>query len=251
MYADEQLSRWFDDIFYPAIRQVYDVDRLQHLPESYRHVLATCRALQVEDRLLETPSYRTQLQMSYFLPPQGLQQLWDRILAAVRQPGLQDSRDPELFIEAKGTKLLFKYPDAPSDLLAVMENFDCKLPVHRVLDFSYICSDRLYIDVGKETCPLHNSVSSPEAQTYLWRRCCIRHHLGHLYDGQRWPQFNPQSKFIQFKPAIQSNSAYPQGKAIQFGDHLELDYPSRSLVRLGIDLHIGSMPLQGNYLMRL
>ncbi|KAJ3453134.1 hypothetical protein MRS44_018789 [Fusarium solani] len=179
--TDEQLSRWFDDIFYPAVRQVYDVDRLQHLPASYRHALATCRAPKVEDRLLETPSYRTQLRMTYFLPPQGLQQLWDRILAAVRQPGLQDFRDPELFVEAKGTKLLFKYPDAPSDLLAVMENFDCKL--HHVLDFSHICSDRLYIDLGKETCPLHDSVPSPEAQTYLWRRCCIRHHLDHLYDG--------------------------------------------------------------------
>ncbi|KAH7465422.1 hypothetical protein FOMA001_g17003 [Fusarium oxysporum f. sp. matthiolae] len=161
--TDEQLSRWFDDIFYPAVRQVYDVDRLQHLPASYRHALATCRAPKVEDRLLETPSYGTQLRMTYFLPPQGLQQLWDRILAAVWQPGLQDFRDLELFIEAKGTKLLFQYPDAPSDLLAVMENFDCKL--HHVLDFSYICSDRLYIDVGKETCPLQDSVPSPEAQT--------------------------------------------------------------------------------------
>ncbi|KAL7755654.1 hypothetical protein ACKLNR_014181 [Fusarium oxysporum f. sp. zingiberi] len=181
LLTDEQLSRWFDDIFYPAVRQVYDVDRLQHLPASYRHALATCRSPKVEDRLLETPSYRTKLRMTYFLPPQGLQQLWGRILSAVRQPGLQDFRDLELFVEAKDTKLLFKYPDAPSDLLAVLENFDCKL--HHVLDFSYICSDRLYIDVGKETCPLHGNVPSPEAQIYLWRRCCIRHHLHHLYDG--------------------------------------------------------------------
>ncbi|RKK90774.1 hypothetical protein BFJ68_g16369 [Fusarium oxysporum] len=179
--TDEQLSRWFDNIFYPAVRQVYDVDRLQHLPASYRHALATCRAPQVENRLLETSSYQAQLQMSYFLPPQGLQQLWDHVLAAVCQPGLQDFRDPELFIQAKGTKLLFEYPDAPSDLLAVMSRFDCKL--HRVLDFSHICSDRLYIDVGKETCPMPNGVPSSEPQTYLWRRCCIRHHLGQLYDG--------------------------------------------------------------------
>ncbi|KAH7140513.1 hypothetical protein B0J13DRAFT_392746, partial [Dactylonectria estremocensis] len=186
--TDEQLSRWFDNIFYPAVRQVYDVDRPQHLPASYRHALATCRAPQVEDRLLETPSYRSQLRMSYFLPPQGLQQLWDNILAAIRQPGSQDFRDPELFVEAKGTKLLFKYPDAPSDLLAVMESFDSKL--HRVLDFSHVCSDRFYIDVGKETCPPHSgpvardsNVSSHEAQTYLWRRCCIRRHLNQLYDG--------------------------------------------------------------------
>ncbi|KAI8710713.1 hypothetical protein NCS52_01552300 [Fusarium sp. LHS14.1] len=186
-FTSAKFSRWFDGIFYPAVRQVYGVDRLQHLPASYRHALATCRAPQVEDRLLETPSYRTQLRMSYFLSREGLQQLWDHVLTALRRPGLRDFRDPELFIEAKGTKLLFKYPDAPSDLLEVMENFDCKL--HSVLDFSHICSDRLYVDVGKETCPLHsdlgtqvNSVSSPDAQTCLWRRCCIRHHLSQLYD---------------------------------------------------------------------
>ncbi|KAL9571866.1 hypothetical protein ACKAV7_003855 [Fusarium commune] len=179
--TDEQFSRWFDDIFYPAVRQVYDTDRLQHLPASYRHALATCRAPQKENRLLETSNYRAQLQMSYFLSPQGLQQLWIHILAAVCQPGLQDFRDPELLIQAKGTKLLFKYPDAPSDLLAAMNSFEDKL--HGILDFSHIRSDRLYIDVGKETCPMPDDVPSPEPQTYLWRRCCIRHHLSQLYDG--------------------------------------------------------------------
>ncbi|KNB04564.1 hypothetical protein FOXG_06625 [Fusarium oxysporum f. sp. lycopersici 4287] len=179
--TDEQLSRWFDDIFYPAVRQVYDVDRLQHLPASYRHALATCRAPQVENHLFEAPSRQAQLRMSYFLPPQGMQQLWDHVLTAVCQPGYQDFRDPELYMEAKCTKLFFKYPDAPSDLLEVMNSFDCKL--HRILDFSHMRSDRFYIDVGKETCPMPNGVSSPEPQTYLWRRCCIRHHLGQLYDG--------------------------------------------------------------------
>lgn len=48
---------------------------------------------------------------------------------------------------------LLKYFDAPSDLLAVVENFDSKL--RRSLDHSHVCSDRLYIDVGKETCPPH------------------------------------------------------------------------------------------------
>ncbi|KAF5573046.1 hypothetical protein FPCIR_14108 [Fusarium pseudocircinatum] len=130
--TDEQLSRWFDNIFYPAVRQVYDADRLQHLPASYRHALAACRAPRVENRLLETSSYQAQLQMSYFLPPQGLQQLWEKVLKAT---------------------------------------------------FSHIRSDRLYVDVGKETCPIHGGVLSHEPQTYLWRRCCIRHHLGQLYDG--------------------------------------------------------------------
>lgn len=140
------------------MRSVCNVDTLQHLPASYRHALATCRAPQVEDRLLETPSYRTMLRMSYFLPTRHLQQLWDRILVAVRQPGLQEFCGLEVFIEAKGTKLQFRSPDAPSDLLAVMKNFDHEL--YQVLDFSHIYGDRLYIDIGKETCP---SPSGPSA----------------------------------------------------------------------------------------
>jgi hypothetical protein len=63
-------------------------------------------------------------------------------------------------MEAKGIKLLFKYLDAPSDLLAVMNSFNYKL--QRILDFSYICSNRLYINIGKETCPMPNGVPSPE-----------------------------------------------------------------------------------------
>ncbi|RKK66775.1 hypothetical protein BFJ69_g15098 [Fusarium oxysporum] len=168
-------------LFFPHLPCSRDFNRLQHLPASYRHALATCRAPQVENRLFEAPSRQAQLRMSYFLPPQGMRQLWDHVLTAVCQPGYQDFRDPELYMEAKGTKLFFKYPDAPSDLLEVMNSFDCKL--HRILDFSHMRSDRLYIDVGKETCPMPDGVPSPEPQTYLWRRCCIRRHLGQLYDG--------------------------------------------------------------------
>ena len=186
--TDEQLSRWFDHIFYPAVRRVCGPDRLQHLPASYRHALATCRAPQVEDRLLETSSYQSPLRLSYFLPPQCLHQLWSHILVAVTQPGLQDFRDPELFVEAKGTKLRFKSPNTPTDLLMVMENFECEL--RHILDFAHVRHERLYVDVGKETCPPSSSVrehdqGSPlqEAQTYLWRRCCLKHHLRELYDG--------------------------------------------------------------------
>ncbi|KAJ5102449.1 hypothetical protein N7532_002978 [Penicillium argentinense] len=186
--TDEQFSRWFDQIFYPALRQVCAVDHLQHLPASYQHALATCRASRVENCLRDTPGHQPQLQMSYFLPPQCLAQLWHCILATVTQLGLQDFREPELLVEAKGTKLRFKSAATPSDMLAVLENFDREL--HRTLDFSHVWHDRLYVDVGKEVCPPHvipsedtGGVPPHEPQTYLWRRCCLRHHLHQLYDG--------------------------------------------------------------------
>lgn len=186
--TDEQLSRWFDQIFYPAVRRVCGTDVLHHLPASYRHALATCRAPKVEDRLLETPSYQSQLRMSYYLPPQCLENLWDLVITAVSETGLQDFRNPELFIEAKGTKLQFKCPDAPSDLFVVMQTFDFKL--RGILDFSHVFDGRLYVDVGQETCPMdppsrERTGNGPprETRVYLWRRCCLRHHLGQLYDG--------------------------------------------------------------------
>jgi hypothetical protein len=162
---------------------------LQHLPASYRHAVATCRAPIVEDRLLNTPSYLSQLRMSYCLPPQYLGRLWGHVLAAVSQAALGDFRHPELFVAANGTKLQFKYPGATSDLLAVMQTFDFK--IRGVLNFSHVLDDRLYLDVGKETCPMDGSPgerpsSNPprDALVYLWCRCSLNHHLGQLYDGQ-------------------------------------------------------------------
>ncbi|KAJ6038844.1 hypothetical protein N7499_003716 [Penicillium canescens] len=76
--TDKQFTRWFDQIFYPALRRVCTTDHLQRLPASYRHALATCRASRIENRLHETPGHQPQLQMSYFLPPQCLTQLWHR-----------------------------------------------------------------------------------------------------------------------------------------------------------------------------
>ncbi|EXK23393.1 hypothetical protein FOMG_19828 [Fusarium oxysporum f. sp. melonis 26406] len=80
------------------------------------------------------------------IDPDGDTLLILHVLAATCQPGLQD------FL-------------VPRDLLAVMSSFDCKL--RRILNFSHICSDRLYIDMGKEICPVPDGVPSPEPQTYL------------------------------------------------------------------------------------
>lgn len=66
--------------------------------------------------------------------------------------------------------------------------FDFKL--RGILDFSHVSGGRLYVDVGKETCPMNpppreRTGNDPprETRVYLWRRCCLRHHLGQLYDG--------------------------------------------------------------------
>ena len=185
-----QLSRWYDLIFYPAVRRVVSSDRLQHFPASFRHALATCRAPRVEKRTTEGMGYmQSQLRMSYYLPPQCLKELWGHILAKVAEPGLKDFGDPELLVQSKGTKLRYKSSEASSDLINVIESHTGDL--HNVLDFSHVCVDRLYVDVAKETSPPCHSTQipgsgsqSPEPQTYLWRRCCLLEHLRELYDGE-------------------------------------------------------------------
>lgn len=59
-------------------------------------------------------------------------------------------------------------------MLTVMENFDRELC--RVLDFSQVLHERLYIEVCKDTCPPYGipqgdigGESLHEAQTYIWR----------------------------------------------------------------------------------
>jgi hypothetical protein len=184
-----QFSRWFDQIFYPALDQIYHAHYIQHLPASYQHGLASCRAPQIEDRLKETASYRSQLKLSYFLPPWSLHQLWLRILQTVEQPGLHDFRNPKLYFSAKGTKLQFK-PQTPSKtVLEVMENFKSQL--HNVISLNYVLPEQLYVDMASETCPPSPSMfANPQAatpvraQTYLWRRCCLKAYLEWLYNGK-------------------------------------------------------------------
>jgi hypothetical protein len=185
--TDLQFSRWFDEIFYPALSQVYDPVLIQHLPASYRRAKATCRAPRMENCLHGQPSSQSQLQMSYFLPAEGLHQLWQQILLLSTQPTLQDFRDPELLLQAKGTKLRFKAPGQSSNLFLVMEKFEREL--RQTLDFSRIHLDRFYIDLGKKICPKvclspPNASTEAEPQTFLWRRCCLNHHLDSLYDGR-------------------------------------------------------------------
>lgn len=53
----EQLSRWLDRIFNPAIHAYCPAHYTQHVPASYRHALAGSRAHSVESRMINTASY--------------------------------------------------------------------------------------------------------------------------------------------------------------------------------------------------
>lgn len=186
--TNEQHSRWLDRVFHPAVYQQHDAHYTQHLPASHRHALANSKAHQVEDRQNESAGYQTQLSLTFFLQPESLHSIWERILhITTHTPGVQDFRDPQLFFSAKGTKLQFKTTPSRPTMLDTIDNFQAYF--ERIIDLEYVFLDRFYVDLGKEICtsvgllPDAQGATSDEAQVYLWRRCCLERHLRWLYDG--------------------------------------------------------------------
>jgi len=184
-----QLTRWLDQIFHPAVYQYCEAHYTQHIPASYQHALANTRARQVEQRKVETTSYQAQLTLGYHLQPEYLGLIWTNILNTISNtPGLADFREPQLFFSAKGTKLQFKTSPSRPTMLDAMENFQAYF--ERVVDLDFIHLNRFYVDLGKEICPSVSLLRSQptnfddEPQVYAWKRCCLRHYMQWMYDGQ-------------------------------------------------------------------
>lgn len=185
----EQLTRWLDQVFHPAVYEFCDAHYTQHLPASYRHALANSKAHQREERSAETASYQAQQSIGYHLQPEYLDRIWAKVLEIINStPGLADFREPQIFFSAKGTKLQFKTSPSRPSMLDAMENFESYL--ERVIDLNLVYLNRLYIDLGKEICPRVSLLSTQrrhiddEAQVYSWKRCCLEHYIDWIYDGQ-------------------------------------------------------------------
>ncbi|KIV98358.1 uncharacterized protein PV09_09804 [Verruconis gallopava] len=187
--TNDQLSRWMDQVFHPAVYKYLGAHYTQHLPASHRHALANSRAYQVEGRLIDTESYHAQRAIGYHLQPEYVDDIWTDILDTIAsKPGLADFREPQLYFSAKGTKLQFKTSPSRPTLLGAMKNFQSYL--ERVLDMDYVYQDRLYVDIGKEICPRTGLLAyqrmnmDEEAQVYQWKRCCLESYMEWMYDGQ-------------------------------------------------------------------
>jgi hypothetical protein len=190
--TSEQLSRWMDKVFHPAVHQYCEAHYTQHIPASFRHALANSKAHQTEGRLTARANYAAQRAIGYHLQPEYLHDIWTDILNTIEStPGLSDFREPQLFFSAKGTKLQFKTSPSRPRLLDAMENFESYL--ERVIDMDFVYLDRLYVDAGKEICPRVSLLASQrrgvgeEAQMYHWKRCCLETGIQWMYDGQPPP----------------------------------------------------------------
>lgn len=199
----EQLSRWTDQIYLPALHKFYQAHYTQHLPASHRNAYDDSKAHQVESRQVQTASYQAQQSIGYHLQPEHLDEIWHDVLQTINTtPGFGDFRDAELFVSAKGTKLQFKTGVSRPALKDAMDHFETY--VRDVIDFDFLRTDRFYVDIGKEICPHASTVASQtqhrddEAQVLLWKRCCLESYMSWMYDGQPPTRNNRgQQYFIQ------------------------------------------------------
>ena len=187
--TEEQMSRWADRVFHPALWRVLPAHYTQHLPSTYRVALANSKANQVEARKIETSSYQAQQGIAYHLQPGYLREVWDIVLETINAtPGLADFREPQLFFTAKGTKLSFQSTSSRPTLLDVMERYESFL--EPIIDMQFVEQDRFYVDIGKEICPgvsmlpRENQHVGEEAQVYSWKRCCLEEYMKWVYDGK-------------------------------------------------------------------
>lgn len=189
--TQDQHRKWIDMIFLPSIEEYLPAHYTQHLPGNYRHANLNSYARRTEGRSTETGSYASQQALSYFLPPDSLDDIWAAVERRIRiLPEARIFQNAQLFFSAKGTKLRYKERTGGANLLRTLESF--LEAFKRDIDVNYIYPDRVYTDVGKEVCPLasrpgrpNDQVEAREPHVLLWRRCCLERILNTLWDRTR------------------------------------------------------------------
>lgn len=186
--SGEQLSRWVDQIYLPALHKFYKAHYTQHIPASFQTASCNSKAHSVEIRQVQGQSYKSKRAIGYHLQPEYLDDVWGEILTRIANaPGLADFRDPQIFFSSKGTKLQFKTSDTRPRLNDSMRHFQSFL--EDCLDLDFVETDRLYVDIGKEICPQTSLIGDQEAQldeepqVYTWKRCCLEKYMRWMYDG--------------------------------------------------------------------
>jgi hypothetical protein len=186
--SGEQLSRWVDQIYLPALHKFYKAHYTQHIPASFQTASGNSKAHSVEIRQVQGQSYKSKRAIGYHLQPEYLDDVWGEILTRIANvPGLADFRDPQIFFSSKGTKLQFKTSDSRPRLNDSMRYFQSFL--EECLDLDFVETDRLYVDIGKEICPQTSLIGEQERQldeepqVYAWKRRCLEKYMNWMYDG--------------------------------------------------------------------
>jgi hypothetical protein len=184
---DQQL--WYDAVLFPAlIKTLGDSNLVQHYPVS-AHVASLDATALAAESFARKEVAREQL-LKYALQPQHLDPLWTRIQESISaSPGFARFRCPTLFMHAKNTKLEYMDASASAAYIRWEQRWST------VADPHFYNRDRTYVDFAKQVTsedsalPYDHVPGHQEAETFLWRRCCLeayaRTRMVTLADGRR------------------------------------------------------------------
>jgi hypothetical protein len=184
---DQQL--WYDAVLFPAlIKTLGDSNLAQHYPVS-AHVASLDATALAAESFARKEVAREQL-LKYALQPQHLDALWTRIQESISaNPGFARFRCPTLFMHAKNTKLEYMDASASAAYIRWEQRWSA------VADLHFYNRDRTYVDFAKQVTsedsalPYDYIPHYQEAETFLWRRCCLeayaRTRIVTLADGRR------------------------------------------------------------------
>ena len=176
--TQDQLARFFNKLFLPAVYDNATADYLQHLPASYEDARSKALASGME-RLSAFDPYQPHARLQllrYHLPNKLLHDVWDSVLARTLLPGNHDFDGIQIFLNAKNMKTESKRPTPQScftDFLILWAQCCCG---------NYLHPRTTWIDYGKETvypvAQMHRADDTTEhwdhPQVHLWRKCCLK-----------------------------------------------------------------------------
>lgn len=111
----------------------------------------------------------------HYLRAEALQEVWEVITHSTEEEGLRDFQDVQIFFAGKNIKAITARPT----LRGVWEDFFTRWD--RTVDAEHIHPDRVWVDIGKEVCAKpsflqRQDAGDQQAETYLWRPCCLDAH---------------------------------------------------------------------------
>jgi hypothetical protein len=145
--------------------------------------------------------------LHYFLPPSGLEEVWNNVISQLEGPGLQDLGKPILLLDAKNIKTLFR----GNSLIKAVNQF--KETWSFSINPRALVLNQTWIDIGKEI--IASKAEQDAAYTFLWRDCCLRQTLSAFTLGM--PKTGFQSQFYFWAlTASSSNMTFSPGKRHPF-----------------------------------
>ncbi|KAG0128155.1 hypothetical protein HOY82DRAFT_541495 [Tuber indicum] len=205
--SDNQLERFMDEVFLPAIEQQCSPNIRQHLPGSFHMAQQVSRAATAEGGSRDSGHHGRAFSMYYPLREVDLAGIWTNILSKVAMNNFQDFGGVQILVNAKNLKLSTMYESPVTAITSFLHDWDGKF------NATYLISDRTWIDFACEIIKdskVYREMRNLQAQSlssdyrpsglerseycFMWRRCCLKSFISQF--KRRYPNQSFRSQLF-------------------------------------------------------